>query len=302
MRRFLLLILMMCIEPSMSHAAAIHDAAKNGDVPAIIAALDAGADVNESDGGETPLYFAVRRGQLAAAKLLIERGAKVNAVSNYWGSLLMMASVKSRVDLMTLLLANGANPNSFLEGESALHVAAKYGCLACVKVLVEAGADVNAPTYNSYNRTPIHLAILNGFSDVADYLMAHGVILPSPASITVKLAAANPENGRSFFNENCTDCHYGEQNQEQNQGPNHGPNLWGVVGREKASIKDGDYSKMLRDWGGIWTYDDLNTYLYGPTLTKPGGLMEVPSIPDENTRVDLIAYLRTLSDKPMPLP
>jgi cytochrome c2 len=52
----------------------------------------------------------------------------------------------------------------------------------------------------------------------------------------------------------------------------------------------------------VWTYEDLNTYLYGPSLTKPGGFMEVPSISDDNTRADLIAYLRTLSDTPIPLP
>jgi len=52
----------------------------------------------------------------------------------------------------------------------------------------------------------------------------------------------------------------------------------------------------------VWTYEDLNTYLYGPTLTTPGVLMEIPGVPDETERVDLIAYLRTLSDKPTPLP
>jgi cytochrome c len=52
----------------------------------------------------------------------------------------------------------------------------------------------------------------------------------------------------------------------------------------------------------VWTYEDLNTYLYGPTLTTPGVLMEIRGIPDETERVNLIAYLRTLSDNPSPLP
>ena len=236
MRRFLLLILMMYLAPSMSLAAPIHDAAKTGDVAAITAALDAGADIDASEGGGTPLYFAVKKGHLAAAKLLIERGADVNVGSNYWGDLLTIATAKLRVDLMTLLLEHGANPNSTFDGESVLHVAAKYGCLACVKVLVEAGADVNAPTYDSHasTRTPIHIAIRYGYPEVADYLMAHGVVVPKPAPITAKLAAADPEKGRIFFNENCTYCHYGEPN----RGRNHGPNLWGVVGREKASMKE----------------------------------------------------------------
>ena len=234
MRRFLLLIAMMYLMPAMPFAAPIHDAAKTGDVPAITAALEAGADINADDGGGTPLYFAVRRGHLAAAKLLIERGADVIVGSNYWGDLLTIAAGKLRVDLMTLLLAHGANPNSTFHGESVLHVAVKYGCLGCVKVLVEAGADVNAPTYDYDSRTPIHLAIRYGYPEVADYLMAHGVVLPKPESITAKLAAADPEKGRLFFNENCTSCHY----DKPNLGRNHGPNLWGVVGREKASMND----------------------------------------------------------------
>ena len=61
MRGFLLFILLVHI-PIVSHAAAIHDAAKKGDVAAITAALDAGAGIDESDGSATPLYFAVWAG------------------------------------------------------------------------------------------------------------------------------------------------------------------------------------------------------------------------------------------------
>ncbi|MCF6113926.1 c-type cytochrome [Mesorhizobium muleiense] len=58
---------------------------------------------------------------------------------------------------------------------------------------------------------------------------------------------------------------------------------------------------MLR-WEGVWTYEDLNKFLLEPMLTTPGVYMEVPGVSDETERVDLIAYLRTLSDKPNPLP
>jgi cytochrome c len=80
MRMSLLFIPLLLVHiPIVSHAADIHDAAMNGDVAAITAALDAGAGIDESDGTATPLYFAVWMGHIEAAKLLIERGADVNA-------------------------------------------------------------------------------------------------------------------------------------------------------------------------------------------------------------------------------
>src|SRR5688572_3723938 len=103
MRRFLLLIPLLLV-PIVSHAAAIHDAAIKGDVAAIAAALDAGADINESDGKATPLYLAVRGGHAAAVQLLMERGADVNAAPTLLGPALMPALAKRRVDLIKLLL------------------------------------------------------------------------------------------------------------------------------------------------------------------------------------------------------
>src|SRR4051812_29924159 len=104
MRASLLFILLLDI-PSVSHAAAIHDAAIKGDVAAITAALDAGAGVDERGGPATPLYLAVRGGHLAAAKLLIERGANVNAIPTpLLGPALLPAVARKRVDLIKLLL------------------------------------------------------------------------------------------------------------------------------------------------------------------------------------------------------
>ena len=62
---------------------------------------------------------------------------------------------------------------------------------------------------------------------------------------------------------------------------------------------------MFQDFAGLGgraTYEDLNTFLDDPVLTTPGVLMEISGVPDETERVNLIAYLRKLSDKPIPLP
>ena len=101
----------------------------------------------------------------------------------------------------------------------------------------------------------------------------------------------------AYFAANCGGCHYSEPGKDGKLGPH----LWDVLGRDKASLPKATHSKALLAWEGVWTYDDLNTYLYGPTLTTPGVFMETPGVPDTE-RVNLIAYLRTLSDKPTPLP
>ena len=293
--RDVLLFILIVLFPNVSHAAAIHDAATKGDVAAITAALDAGAGIDESDGTATPLYFAIWMGHIEAARLLIERGADVN-VQTTLGPPLMAAVGPGKIDLLNLLLERGADPNSNRGGEFALHVAVTLDCLDCVKALVEAGADVNAKTMDG--KTPLHLAKSRGQREIADYLLSHGVVLPTPAPISMKLASADVEKGRTYFTGRCANCH----NAEPQGGNKIGPNLWSVVGRDKASMANMRYSDALLGWEGVWTYEDLNRYLFGPMLTTPGVKMETPGVPDETERVDLIAYLRTLSDKPIPLP
>ncbi len=293
-----ILLILFCLIPQTSQAAAIHDAAKNGDTAAITAALDAGADVNDPDKFATPLYYAVSRQHLDAARLLIDRGADVNAGLKVSGPPLKAAVAKSKLELITLLLAHGADPSLTAGDETVLHVAVRNGCLDCVKALVAAGADVNARGADSVALTPIHLARFHDHSEISEYLMANGVVLPKPEPIAAKLASADAEKGQAFFDRNCDACH----NNEPGKHAKHGPNLWEVVGRDKASSPEAKHSKTLLAWEGVWTYEDLSTYLYGPTLTTPGVFMETPGVPVETERVDLIAYLRTLSDKPIPLP
>ena len=281
----------------------LHDAAKSGDLAAIAAALDAGADIEEPEKGATPLFLAVRSGHPEAAELLIERGADVSKESTL-GLPLTVAVLKNSVDLMRLLLAHGADPNAAARGETMLHFAIENGCLDCVKVLVEAGADVNAvwirgdPARLRGIITPYHLAKNEDHADIAVYLKAHGVVILMPEPISTKLAKADPAKGAVFFAANCAPCHVKREQDVSTIGPN----LWKVVGRDKASTSFDRYSQTLMAWEGAWTYEDLNIFLAGPTLTTPGVNMDVRGAPDEADRLNVIAYLRTLADSPVPLP
>jgi cytochrome c len=281
---------------SSTEAAPIHDAAKAGDVPAITAALEAGANVNGSDGWATPLWYAARRGHEDAVELLIARGADVNLTTENSGPPLFGAIERKNGILVKLLLASGANPNAALQANSALYLAVKSGCLECVEALVDLGADVNA--LNQKREPPIHAAKVIGNREIADYLATHGAVSPKIAPISTKLAAADPAKGQVIFVNNCVRCHY----IELQKGTKLGPNLWGVVGRPKASMQNFSFSETLKNWGASWSYEDLNAFLWGPKITAPGAKMDFAGVEDEAERANLIAYLRIQSDEPEPLP
>jgi cytochrome c len=81
-----------------------------------------------------------------------------------------------------------------------------------------------------------------------------------------------------------------------------GPNLWGIVGRAKASEAGFNYSAAMKAKGGNWTIDDLNHFLESPKGLVPGTNMSFAGVPKGTERADLIAYLNSLSDNPAPLP
>jgi cytochrome c len=81
-----------------------------------------------------------------------------------------------------------------------------------------------------------------------------------------------------------------------------GPNLWGVIGRKKASEGGFNYSAALKAMPGEWTISDLNAFIASPKGMVPGTAMTFDGVPRAPERADLIAYLNSLADNPAPLP
>ncbi len=295
MRLFLLLVLMMFHEASMSHAAPLHEAAKTGDVVAIAAALDAGADVNGGNGIATALYYAIDKKHLEAAKLLIARGADPD-LAEKWGPPLLVAAESGKPEFVRLLLDAGADASIVFKSHTALHYAAGSGCLDCVVTLIERGADVNA--LNSLRQPPIHFAVSKGHEAVADYLLAHGHSKPTPTPIANLMATADPLEGAALFKKTCRKCHLSEPN----SGSFMGPSLWNIVGRQRGAVEGYRYSTALRGIGGVWSYQNLNIFISDPSRAIPGVDMVFEGIQDDMRRADLIAFLRGRTLLPLHLP
>jgi cytochrome c len=115
--------------------------------------------------------------------------------------------------------------------------------------------------------------------------------------ITQMLASASVPAGQQD-SKVCLTCH----NLGKGQGSKVGPDLYGVVGRQVASEAGFNYSSALKAKGGTWTFDALNTWLANPRGDVPGTLMTFAGLPSEKQRADVIDYLNSNSDSPLPLP
>ena len=112
------------------------------------------------------------------------------------------------------------------------------------------------------------------------------------------LAKADPKAGEAFAKTICLICHTATEGGKAVIGPN----LYDVVGAPHGHMAGFVYSAALKAKPGPWTYDELNNWLYKPAQYAPGTKMAFPGIPDAQLRANVIAWLRSLSADPQPLP
>lgn len=96
----------------------------------------------------------------------------------------------------------------------------------------------------------------------------------------------------------CMQCHDWTKG-----GPNKiGPNLFGVIGRPRATHEGFNYSSAMQGKGGAWTYDEIFRYLRSPARYIPGNKMAFAGVPHAQDRLNLIAFMRSWADTPPALP
>lgn len=118
-----------------------------------------------------------------------------------------------------------------------------------------------------------------------------------PTDYGLLLANANLSAGERITRR-CLSCH----TFESGGGNGMGPNLWNVVGSDIAAVAGFGYSNALEGLEGNWTFEALDGFLESPRGYASGTIMSFAGLRNLDDRINLIAYMRSMSDNPVALP
>uniref|UniRef100_J3NFA2 Uncharacterized protein n=1 Tax=Oryza brachyantha TaxID=4533 RepID=J3NFA2_ORYBR len=158
-------------------------AVAGGDLP-VRYLIDHGADIHHESGGIqgniTALHSAAKKGRTEILKLLLSRGAHVDGKSDR-GTPLHFAAGKGYESSVKVLLEHHADPNKAVPSQATPLAAALFATsLPCVKLLIQAGADVNA------TNNPLALAAESGLTEAIKLLLEAGANPNCPDVVSLR--------------------------------------------------------------------------------------------------------------------
>ena len=143
-----------------SNYTALHRAGQKACTDVVRVLIDAGADVDiKNSDGRCPLHCACETGALDNVKMLVRAGAGVNVTDNKGNTCLTVAAYFGHTETVRYLVGlpeveiNSGDANNY----TALHRAGQKACPDMVRVLIDAGADIDIK--NDSGRSPLHCAV-----------------------------------------------------------------------------------------------------------------------------------------------
>ena len=176
------------------NADSLISAVKSGNGAAVRTLLQNGADVNApSVDGTTPLHWAVHRNDVELVDVLIRAGANVKATNRYGVAPVSLAAENGNAAVIERLLAAGADPNATLPGgETVLMTAARTGDVKAIAALIAHGAEVNPK--NPRGQTPLMWAAAKNNAAAITLLVERGADIDArtPTDVTDRRVRHNP--------------------------------------------------------------------------------------------------------------
>ena len=115
--------------------------------------------------------------------------------------------------------------------------------------------------------------------------------------IKALLAMGDLAHGEKVFKK-CSACHMIAADGKNKIGPN----LWGVIGRTAGAVDNYNYSKAMKAYAKVWSFEEMNSYLIKPQAYIKGTKMAFAGLRKEKDRASVILYMNSKSASPKALP